>query len=130
MGWDVKLTKLDGTALGGVDSVKKAIVAVLPGTRFDKEPGGDERIAAYKAQGIELPEALRSALVGVPQTVRGEYQAESDGLLMQFNLGVGPNVKLLRVMVKGDNELAEALLTQLANRSGWSLSNYSPSDEK
>ena len=128
MGWDVKLTRSDGMPLGSVDSVKRAIADILPKTRFCIEPCGCDQIAEREASGSELPEALRAILAKMPALIRGDYGTERDNVFMQFNLGAGGNVTLLHVMIKGDNDAAEALLTRLATTSGWSLSNYSPRD--
>jgi len=128
MGWDVKLTRADGMPLGSVDAVQKAIIAVLPETRFYVEPGGAEKIAAFKSRRVELPDAIESMFAKMSPTIKGDYGAESDGLLIQFHLGAGGDVNLLHVTVKGDNDAAEAFLTRMATASGWLLSNYSPGD--
>ena len=128
MSWDVKLTRPNGQPLGSVESVQKAILAILPETRFHRDGGGQEKIAEVESRGIELPEALRNVFAKMPATIKGEYGKEQDGLWLQFFLGGGGDLKLLHVAVKGGNEVAELLLNRLASRHGWELSNYGPAD--
>ena len=129
MSWDVKLTRPDGQPLGGVESVQKAILAILPETRFYRDGGGQEKIAEVESRGIELPEALRNVFAKMPATIKGEYGREEDGLWLQFFLGTGGDLRFLHVAVKGDTNTAEALLNRLASAEGWALSAYGPRDE-
>lgn len=130
MSWDVKLTSADDSPLGSIETVKHAILAALPEVRFHIGPSGKAKIAEFEACGIALPEALRLVFEKQPTRVKGDYGSELQGLWMQFDLGPGNDVALVHVAVKGDNEAAESLLRKLAMAQGWSLSNYSPNDER
>jgi hypothetical protein len=130
MSLDVKLTRPDGKALGAIESVQQAIRAVLPDVRFYQDAGGQEKINQFEARGIELPEALRNVFAKMPAIFKGDYGREQDGLWLHFVLGAGGDLRLLHVSVKSDTDAAERLLNDLAASQGWTLSEYSPSDEE
>lgn len=130
MSWDVKLTSADGSPLGSIETVKQAVLGILPDLQFRVDPGGKAKIAECEARGLPLPEALRLIFEKLPARVIGDYGSEREGLWMQFDLGAGDNVTLIHITVKGDEETAEVLLNRLARAHQWSSSEYSPNDER
>jgi hypothetical protein len=129
MSFDVKFMRQDGKPLGTVESIQKAVLAVLPAIVFNRVAGGEERIAQFADRGALLPEALRDVFAQMPATIEGNYGREKDGLWLQFFLGSGGELRLLHVAVKGDTNAAEPLLNQLASSQGWVLSAFAARDE-
>jgi len=128
MSWDVKFTRGDGQPLGAVTEVEAVISTVFPNVKFYSEPGGEAKIAELERRGIELPVALRDVFKNKPTSVQGDLSHED--YILQFFLGTGGPLRLLHVSIKGDNDLAAAELNKMAASSGWTLSEYSPRDEK
>ena len=130
MSLDVKFTRPDGKALGTVESIQKAVLAVLPATVFNRVAGGEERISQFAERGALLPEALRNVFAKMPATIEGNYGREEDGLWLKFFLASRGEPRMLHVAVKGDWGAAELLLNQLASSQGWVISDFAPSDEE
>lgn len=128
MSWDVKFTRSDGQPLGAVAEVQAVIANVFPDVKFYSEPGGEAKIAELESRGIELPAALRDVFKNKPTSVQGDVARKDYSL--RFFFGQGGQLRLLHISIKGDNDSAEAELNEMGASSGWTLSEYSPRDER
>jgi hypothetical protein len=90
----------------------------LQGTRFRREPNGEEKLAAMEERGVAIPPELRQILRNLPADERGLY--EGGGISLEFFLGTGPTVKSLTIDVRGRGDAIQALRL-LCEPNGWQV---------
>jgi hypothetical protein len=108
----------DTHGLGVLPAIQRQLSNALPGIEFYKEPSGEERLAAMKEQGIEIPDSLKSIFARTKGSYRGIYKG--DDFSFEFCFGHETTVDHAFLDVRGSGEPLPAL-QHLMLTTGWAI---------
>ena len=116
MSWEVTIRRADGAPLGDLVTLRQQIGDALPGTQFQREPSGQEKIAAARAAGVEFPDIIRQHLESRPATELAEF--EGDGISVVLYGFEAEPLSAIHAEVRGEGNPVP-VLAALCRPQGW-----------
>ena len=120
MPWELSAVPADSRpSLGSIAQVQELLRRALPRIQLFRDASGSEKIRAMEAQGIEIPQAIREAMM----ISGGAYQGllEGNGWSIEFWLGQGADsVTSVSMDVRGSGDPMPAIQRIMAI-PGWKV---------
>lgn len=118
MPWEVTFRRIDESPLGEVSLVRQGIEAAIPEIQFFREPSGREKIEAFMARGVALPESIRTIFEQQPAKLQAQLQLD-ELLMLIYGFGAEPLMQL-HAEIRGDGNPTE-LLRKICAQNSWKV---------
>jgi hypothetical protein len=117
MPWELQARNRDGSPLGDLVEVRRALAEVFPGVDFYRRPSGS--VVLRRLEGETASADQVESFARIPAAFCGVFEGE--GVSVEFLLGSEEIVGSVALDVRGDTQAAMPLLESLAFVTGWRI---------